>query len=196
MMNMDPQAVFMQFQNLKMQIDFYGMQLQNLMMNSNLELVMNGIEIMNIGLQLIKLNLENNNINAQIPNSFLQIQNLGLQLENFGNKFKNYGMMTPNFIQMKSIAINDINNININTQYNGPMQNVIFQTSRGKRTGLVFPYGTAVEKVLETYLIQNPEIKKEKCFFLYNAERINQNDKTKVEDYFQRQPGPKIYVNY
>ena len=54
-----------------------------------------------------------------------------------------------------------------------------------------------MEKVLETYLIDNPEIKsQEGLYFVYNAKIINQKDKTNVEVFFSYNPRPIVLVEY
>ena len=174
-MNAQYEMVNMQFQNLKTQFEFFGKQLQNSVMNSNFELLMNGIEVLNIGMQIMKINFENNNMNIQMQNTILQVQNLGLQLQNIGTKFQNYGT----------------NNLNVNKNI-VQSKNVTFDLN-GEKITLNFPFGTTMEKVLETYLFSNPRIERKKVIgFIFNAQKINPKDKTNVEDFFGKRENPII----
>ena len=183
-MNMGYQGAIMQFQNLKTEFDFLGMKLQNAMMISNNELLINGLEIINIGIQTIKLSLENNNMNIQIPNINIQIHELGSQLQNIGTKLENYGKV-------------DHNNLNIPNILDIQVKNIIFESKEGEKNELQFPFGITVEKALESYLIKKPEMRNERnLIFIYNGQKINHKDKTKIEDFFVSGSNPRIIVYY
>ena len=178
---MDYQMVIMQFQNLKNQFDFIGMHFQNLMMTSDFDLLKNGIEVINIGMRIMMLNFENNNINNPILNITIQIQNLGLQLQNIGAKFQSFGKMNDNF----GMQIQPQPSMEFNNQLNKQKRYIIFKTISGEVNTLSFPYGTTMEKVLETYRIKKPEMEEKNYLnFLFNGTKINPKDKTKVEDFF------------
>ena len=178
MMNMGYQGAIVQFQNLKREFDFLEMKLQNAMMISNNELLINGLEIINIGIHTIKVSLENYNMNIQIPNINIQIHDLGSQLQNIGSKLENYGNL-------------DQNNLIVPNDLDIQVKNIIFETREGEKNVLSFPFGITVEKVLESYLIKKPEIiKNSNLMFLYNGQKINPKDKTKIENYFTSGQNP------
>jgi len=79
-----------------------------------------------------------------------------------------------------------------------PKKNVVFKTTAGLITSMVFDYGTTMDEVLKKYweLIGKPEnIHSNRFCFLFNANIINYGIKTPVEQYFKFENMPCVIVN-
>ena len=80
---------------------------------------------------------------------------------------------------------------------------IIFKTTYGAITNIIFDANDSVSNLLKTYLkrISRPELISSlmeggnKIAFLYNANRLKINDTTKVKDIFKNDSNPKITVN-
>ena len=82
----------------------------------------------------------------------------------------------------------------------GPKINVIFKTTQGTTTAMVYDYGTTIDKALEKYLkrVGRPDLYREKSnkiCFLFNAAQLKIGDATKVENFFKNVQNPKVVVN-
>ena len=74
--------------------------------------------------------------------------------------------------------------------------NIAFEDSEGDKKLLSFPFGTTVESALKKYLEINPKARNQKnLLFLYKATKIEENNNTKIENYFEA-PVVKILVMY
>ena len=86
------------------------------------------------------------------------------------------------------------------SQNDGPKINVIFKTTQGTTTAMVYDYGTTIDKSLEKYLkrVGRPDLyqqKSNKICFLFNAAQLKIGDQTKVEAFFKNVQNPKVVVN-
>ncbi len=86
------------------------------------------------------------------------------------------------------------------SQNDGPKINVIFKTTQGTTTAMVYDYGTTIDKSLEKYLkrVGRPDLyqqKSNKICFLFNAAQLKIGDQTKVENFFKNVQNPKVVVN-
>ena len=86
------------------------------------------------------------------------------------------------------------------SQNDGPKINVIFKTTQGTTTAMVYDYGTTIDKSLEKYLkrVGRPDLyqqKSNKICFLFNAAQLKIGDQTQVENFFKNVQNPKVVVN-
>ena len=86
------------------------------------------------------------------------------------------------------------------SQNDGPKINVIFKTTQGTTTAMVYDLGTTIDKALEKYLkrVGRPDLyqqKSNKICFLFNAAQLKIGDQTKVENFFKNVQNPKVVVN-
>ena len=86
------------------------------------------------------------------------------------------------------------------SQNDGPKINVIFKTTQGTTTAMVYDYGTSIDKSLEKYLkrVGRPDLyqqKSNKICFLFNAAQLKIGDQTQVENFFKNVQNPKVVVN-
>ena len=82
----------------------------------------------------------------------------------------------------------------------GPRVNVIFITTQGATTNLLFSYGTEINQMLKIYLRvvgkrDLIEVSNNGICFMYNASRIDFGNKTPVEKFFKGATLPKVIVN-
>ena len=81
----------------------------------------------------------------------------------------------------------------------GPKINIMFTTTIGAKRNLKFKYGTTISQALKKYLesVNKPELfgQNDKVNFLYNANKIDFNDNTTIENKFRNVMMPKIVVN-
>ena len=81
--------------------------------------------------------------------------------------------------------------ININNEkLYTPKKSVSFKDDRGGAIHPVtLPFGSTVKNLIDNFYEKNPSYKfKKHLAFLYNACKINVNDKSKIENYFVGNP--------
>ena len=157
-----------------------------------------------------------NMINNFNPNMNI---NMNMNINNFGIQGLNLGMMNLNIPRIGGIeGLGNIQNMNqgmggINCMINNlgeeqekyediqiksiPKQTVVFKTTAGLTTSIVFDYGTTMDEVLKKYWerIGKPEnIHSNRFCFLFNAKKINYGIKTPVEQYFKFDDNPRVIV--
>ena len=99
------------------------------------------------------------------------------------------------------MGVEEVNALNQQeSQNDGPKINVIFKTTQGTTTAMVYDYGTSIDKSLEKYLkrVGRPDLyqqKSNKICFLFNAAQLKIGDQTKVENFFKNVQNPKVVVN-
>ena len=77
---------------------------------------------------------------------------------------------------------------------------VRFGTTGGVVTNIVFKKGTTIDEMIKKYLyeVNKPELIKQKekgkVIFLYNAQKLELGDKTKIENVFLCDSNPKIFI--
>ena len=124
-----------------------------------------------------------NMINNFNPNMNI---NMNMNINNFEIQGLNLGMMNLNIPRIGGI------------EELGPKKNVVFKTTAGHTTSMVFDYGTTMDEVLKKYWerIGKPEnIHSNRFCFLFNANKINYGIKTPVEQYFKFEHIPLVTVN-
>ena len=99
------------------------------------------------------------------------------------------------------MGVDEVNNLQQQQQAAaGPKVNVVFKTTQGLVTNMVFDYGTTVDQALAQYLkrVGKPELignlGNEICF-LFNANHLKFGNQTKVEVFFKGFFNPKVVVN-
>ena len=107
----------------------------------------------------------------------------------------NAGMNFPNFQPNMNMNMNN----NMGFQMPPPNKvNIVFKTTQGLITNVLVDFGTLVKDALLLYLkrVGRPDLYKENSgiFFLHNAQKVNLNDNTFIEN-FDRQINPVIIVN-
>ena len=106
------------------------------------------------------------------------------------------------WMQGFKMGVQEINNPGGNDDENlgsGPKINIHFTTTVGTHRLLVFKHGTTIDEALKKYLtvVGRPDLfgKSEDVGFLFNANKIEFNNKTPVEVFFRNVLIPKIVVN-
>ena len=187
--------------NISMMINMPNPNTKSQLENISIQMLNLGIEIFNSSLPFIGITNTLESIN-QLNNISLQIQNLINTLNNNkNNMLNNNNFNMPIIPPMPIIPINDnFNNvqINYNVDYDNFVYNVTFVTAQGIRTLLNLDGKITVGKMLEKYLIRVGKadlINSYETRFLFNAQRLSFDDKTKIKDLFKRNYIPKITVN-
>ena len=150
-------------------------------------------------------NMEENtlNIRQNILNIKMQIQNIEMQMNDYMSRSMNnnigminniFGMSMNNNLNMimnNNMVNNDINNIK--------KKDIEFVTTNGSLRNITMNYGETIGQALKKYLIEikKPELinRNDKLKFLYNEQRLNFDDDTKIEDYFKGNKFPRIIVS-
>ena len=120
-----------------------------------------------------------------------------------GMQGMNMGMMdNEEWLKGFQMGVEEINAANAQEEQlnSGPKINVIFKTTQGTTTAMVYEYGTTIDKALEKYLkrVGRPDLYREKSnkiCFLFNAAQLKIGDQIKVENFFKNVQNPKVVVN-
>ena len=128
----------------------------------------------------------NNNNNTY--NNIMMGNNMGMNPQNFGNND-----------WMKGLQMT-MNEGNQTQEEPGPKIKVVFKTTQGKTTNMIYKHGTTVGEALELYLkkVGRPDLINNiqgRLCFLVNAKQLKFNDTTKIEDFFKNTAIPSILVN-
>ena len=112
--------------------------------------------------------------------------------------------MSPNeneeWLKGFQMGVQEVNSM-ANSEENqpGPKLNIVFNTTQGTLHNLVLPYGTTISQAIEKYLnrVGRPDLfgKPDQLCFLVNAQKLQFNDQTPIEQYFKNNLNPKIVVN-
>ena len=187
--------------NISMMINMPNPNTKSQLENISIQMLNLGIEIFNSSLPFIGITNTLESIN-QLNNISLQIQNLINTLNNNkNNMLNNNNFNMPIIPPMPIIPINDnFNNvqINYNVDYDNFVYNVTFVTPQGIKTLLKLDGKITVGKMLEKYLIRVGKadlINSYEIRFLFNAQSLSFDDKTKIKDLFNSNYIPKITVN-
>ena len=209
-----------QFKNMDNQVELLITQSQNMLGSGNIQtpIFSMAIQIFNMGIQMVNIGTQIPSIGMDIINYKTQIQNIGCQIQNLGNQMNNINNMMPMNFNMNNMGMmgiqNNINNIEdddfikgfkmgVDNQFesinNKPKMNVSFTTTLGNRRNMTFDYGTSVGEILKKYLMEvgKPEYinNYNKVSFLYNAGKLDFDNKMKIEDFFGFNLNPKVIVN-
>ena len=175
----------LQLNNLNIQYDSFISQLQN-------GLIPNiGVSIEEISLKLINLGLEM--LNIEIQSKDIPYFNSAQQIKNIGDMMQNISLQMTNMNSMKMPMPNMMMNNNFNNM-NGYMT-IKFTTDTGKISNLSFKYGTTIKEIIEKFCNENGTKNDDNHLaFIYNAQKIKENDKTTIEVFFKNSPNPNVVV--
>jgi len=84
--------------------------------------------------------------------------------------------------------------INNNDLIDQKKMKITFKNSNGEVKTMIFEYGKTVEDIMKEYLSENGIQPSDRIYFLYNACRLNFDDKTKIEQKF-KSPNITIIVS-
>ena len=140
--------------------------------------------------------MNNNNMGMMGMNN-----NMGMNMNN--NMAMNNMMNVGNDDWMKGFELGMNENDQQQQQIQeepGPKINVVFKTTQGTVTNMVFKHGITVGEALEMYLkrVGRPDLINNlqgRLCFLVNAKNLKFSDTTKIEDFFKNNPSPSILVN-
>ena len=124
---------------------------------------------------------------------------MGMGMGMQGNQFMNNSEADQEWLKGFQMAVDEVKS-DMNNDDGLPKTNVIFRTTQGTTTNMVYPHGTIMDKALEKYLsrVGRPDLYRDKSnqiCFLYNGSQIKFGEKAKVEIYFKNVNMPKIIVN-
>ena len=215
--------IITQLQNIKFQLKNIDMAFENMIMlfqNMNLnnpetQIKSMGIQMLSIGIQMMNIGIQMPNINNDL-NIVKQIQNISSQIKNIEMQISNpiqnsmvIGMNNNMMMNNRGIGMNQMNNIGMgmfiprenqvniddNMMKNNSKIFVGLNTSWGEKYGIYVYSGTTVHQMIKKFfeVMKRPE-KKGKYSFIFNAQKINYNDDTKVEYFFRGMVHPKVIV--
>ena len=183
-----------------MMMNVNNMGMGNMMNNMGMGNMMN-----NMGMGNMMNNMGMNNMQNMMNN-----MGMGMGMNNMQNMMNNMGMGN----MMNSMLVNAGNEdwmkgfemaMNENNQPQpreepGPKMNIVFNTTQGTITAMIFKYGTTIGQALEMYLkrVGRPDLINNlqgRLCFLVNARQLKFTDNTKVEDFFKNSMAPKVIVN-
>ena len=122
-------------------------------------------------------------------------QNMPMQGMNMGGNgwMGIYNLINPNQ-QQNMIQNNFIQNNN-----SLPKINIVFRTTKALRTNITIDYGKTVSELIQLYFkrVGKPELfnRPLDICFIFNANKMDFNDQTPVQNYFQGVYNPFITVN-
>ena len=122
-------------------------------------------------------------------------QNMPMQGMNIGGNgwMEIYNLINPNQ-QQNMIQNNFIQNNNAL-----PKINIVFRTTKAVRTNITIDYGKTVSELIQLYFkrVGKPELfnRPLDICFIFNANKMNFNDQTPVQNYFLGVYNPFITVN-
>ena len=98
------------------------------------------------------------------------------------------------------MGVEEVNSVPVEDNTPGPKMNVIFRTTQGTTTNMIYPYGTTIDQAFEKYLtrVGRPDLYRDKSnqiCFLFNGSQVKFGNTQKVEVFFKNITGPKIIVN-
>lgn len=100
------------------------------------------------------------------------------------------------------MGVDEVNNPGGNfddSNYNGPKLNIIFTTTIGQNRNMKFKHGTTISQAIKRYLasVGKEDLfgKNDKVNFLFNANKLDFDDETPIEQKFRNILLPKIVVN-
>ena len=187
------QNINIQIKNLSSLYETMLMQM-NGMNNIGNQLENIGIQMINMGIQLLNIGVDENLINNLNLNQ--QIQNMKFQLNNIEVK-QNMRIQNNQSINFNPFQMNNnmmpipITNNDLAAQ---KKMKITFKNSNGEVKTMIFEYGKTVEDIMKAYLSEYGLKPSDRIYFLYNASRLNFDDKTKIEKKFEFNPNPRIIV--
>ena len=136
---------------------------------------------------------------------FQMPMNFGMQMPMQANMF-NQNMMgqmddaDSEWMKGFQMGVEEVNSSQQEENVAGPKINIIFRTTQGTTTNMIYPYGITLDQALEKYLsrVGRPDLYRDKSnqiCFLFNGSQIKFGEQQKVEAFFRNITGPKIIVN-
>ena len=116
------------------------------------------------------------------------------------NMFANNQAQDEEWMKGFQLGVQEVNSYEEQSNDGGPKMNIIFRTTQGTTTNMIYPYGTTIDQALQKYLDRVGRVdlyndKSKLICFLFNGSQLKFGDQTKVEAYFRNITGPKIVVN-
>ena len=183
-----------QLTNLGMQLNMIGLQIQNISMDISLINNNYSIQLQNIGIQISKFSQQIFNIGTLIKNISSMQQPFGVQMDNMMNNNMNIRNFNNVNIGMNinNNAFEKMNNIN---KGKNEITSIIFENQVGFKTLININLNKTIKELLNAYRekIGADLDFFEKNAFLYNAAKINPNEKRTILEYGIRK-GEKIWV--
>ena len=183
-----------QLTNLGMQLNMISSQIQNISMDISFMNNSYSIQLQNIGIQISKFSQQIFNIGMQIKNINSMQQPFGVQMDNMMNN--NMNMKNFNTV---NIGMNINNNLleNMNDIFKGSndITFIIFENQAGLKILINISQNKTIKELLNLYRekIGADLDFFEKNEFLYNAGKINPNEKRTILEYGIRK-GERILV--
>ena len=156
---------------------------------------------MNPMMMMMMMNGMNNNNNMGMNN--MGMNNMGMNnmgMNNMGmNNMMNFG--NDDWMKGFEMGMKEDNEQQQQIQEEpGPKINVVFKTTQGTVTNMVFKHGMTVGQALEMYLkrVGRPDLINNlqgRLCFLVNAKNLKFTDNTKIEDFFKNVTLPTVLVN-
>ncbi len=117
-----------------------------------------------------------------------------------GNMTNNMNEENDEWMKGFQMGVEEVNSVPVEDNTPGPKMNVIFRTTQGTTTNMIYPYGTTIDQAFEKYLtrVGRPDLYRDKSnqiCFLFNGSQVKFGNTTKVEVFFRNITGPKIIVN-
>ena len=130
--------------------------------------------------------------------------NMGIQGGNVFMGMNNNMMMdnSANEEWMKGfqMGVDEVSGSQQEENIGGLKINIIFRTTQGTTTNMIYPYGTTLDQAIAKYLarVGREDLYRDKSHqicFLFNGSQIKFGDNRKVEVFFKNIAGPKVIVN-
>ena len=85
----------------------------------------------------------------------------------------------------------------IKNKPNEVKMNVLFRTNVGSSINLIIEQEKTIHELIQEYFkkINKLDFREDDYYFIFNAQKINYNDETKLRDFFRKANQPIIYVN-
>ena len=136
---------------------------------------------------------------------FQMPMNFGMQMPMQANMF-NQNMMgqmddaDSEWMKGFQMGVEEVNSSQQEENVAGPKINIIFRTTQGTTTNMIYPYGITLDQALEKYLarVGRPDLYRDKSnqiCFLFNGSQIKFGEQQKVAASCRNITGPKIIVN-
>ena len=130
------------------------------------------------------------------------MMNFGMPMGNMYNANMANNLDDENEEWMKGfkMGVEEVNSSQSEDNNPGPKMNIIFRTTQGTTTNMIYPYGTTLDQAIEKYLskVGRPDLYRDKSnqiCFLFNGSQVKFGNNQKVETFFRNITGPKIIVN-
>ena len=186
------QNIKLQLNNLNMQFDSFLSQLQNNSIpNMGTQIEDISLKLFNMGLEMLNIGLQSNH--SLIFNSAQQIKNIGDMINNVATQMINMNLTKMNNFNKEMHLLNN-NNPNMIPQISVRFQS----TTEPGYFSLSFNYGTTMKDVFKKYFSEKgiPQKEESEYYFIYNALKINLDDTTPVEKFFNNNNNPRLTVIY